>query len=52
MWQMWPTHTAVETELGMLCQGMECMLKQLYWTKEGELEGRIPEVAGEEETIE
>ena len=51
MHQMWSTHTVVVTELGMLCQGMYCMLDPLYWTKEGKREGGIPEVTEEEETM-
>ena len=51
MCQMWSTHTALTMELGMLHQGMDCMLDWLYWTEEGELEGGVPEVSGEEETM-
>ena len=52
MWQMWSTHTAVTTELRLLRQGMDHMHKWLYWAEEGESEGGILDVTGEEETME
>ena len=38
MRQMWSTHTAVELELQLLCQGMDHMHDRLYWAGEVERE--------------
>ena len=45
MWQMWVTHTAMESELQLLRQGMEYAFDRVFWASDGERRGE----RGEEE---
>ena len=39
MQQMWATHTAMESELQLLRQGMEYVFEHIFWAWDGEQEG-------------
>ena len=53
MWQMWVTHTAMESELQLLRQGMEYTFNHVFWAPDdewrGERGGEQGEARGEEE---
>ena len=39
MWQMWTTHSAMESELRLLRQGMEYTFERVFWAQDGKQEG-------------
>ena len=53
MWQMWATHTAVESELRLLRHSAECAFDHVFWVPYDEWRGEQGsgqgETQGEEE---
>ena len=39
MWQMWATHTAMESELQLLRQGMEYPFDRVFWVPDDKRRG-------------
>ena len=47
MWQMWATHTAIESELRLLCHSAEYAFNHVFWVLYNEWRGEQGSGQGE-----